>query len=182
MGTVPPPQGSSRFYLPSPTALSRQSSRHDRRPSSMSLTASASLPPSPKSSHYAGGRRHLRSRSSIAALRAVLQDYQIPPEEHQSESDLVSELDLHHAAGFGGRSHGLMSPLDPGNEMMDALVDIHRVLYRGRENMEDDSELDNEEIRRVTERWFEGDCCESFSFRSSTTLYYHVAACLYCPR
>ena len=48
--------------------------------------------------------------------------------------------------------------------MMDALVDIHRVLYRGRENMEDDSELDNEEIRRVTERWFEGDCCESFPF------------------
>lgn len=161
MGTVPPPQGSSRFYLPSPTALSRQSSRHDRRPSSMSLTASASVPPSPKSPLYAGDRRHLRSRSSIAALRAVLQDYQIPPEEHQSESDLVSELDLHHVTG-------LRSPFNPGNEMMDALVDIHRVLYRGRENMEDDSELDKEEIRRVTERWFEGDCGESFSFPSPT--------------
>jgi hypothetical protein len=163
MGPVPPPQGSSRFYLPSPTALSRQSSRHDRRPSSMSLTASASVPPSPESLLQLGDRRHLRSRSSLAALRAVLQDYQIPPEDHPSESDgLVSELDLR----LEGRSLGLMSPFDPGNEMMDALVDIHRVLYRGRENMDDDNELDKEEIRRVTERWFEGDCCESLFFSS----------------
>jgi len=131
----------------------------------MSLSASASGPASPKSSIYAGDRRHLRSRSSLAALRAVLQDYQIPPEDHSSESDLVSELNLHHAAGLEGRSLGLMSPFDPGNEMMDALVDIHRVLYRGRENMEDDNELDKEEIRRVAERWFEGDCCK-FSFSS----------------
>jgi hypothetical protein len=50
--------------------------------------------------------------------------------------------------------------------MMDALVDIHRVLYRGRENMDDDNELDKEEISRVTERWFEGDCCESLFYSS----------------
>jgi hypothetical protein len=126
----------------------------------MSLTASASVPPSPESLLHFGDRRHLRSRSSLAALRAVLQDYQIPPEDHQSESDnFVSDLDLHHAAG-------LQSPFDPGNEMMDALVDIHRVLYRGRENMDDDNELDKKEISRVTERWFEGDCCESLFYSS----------------
>jgi hypothetical protein len=114
-----------------------------------------------------GDRRHLRSRSSLAALRAVLQDYQIPPEDHPSESDdFVSELNLHHVTGLEGRSLGLMSPFDPGNDMMDALVDIHRVLYRGRENMDDDNELDKEEIRRVTERWFEGDCCESLFYSS----------------
>lgn len=124
---------------------------------SLTASASASVPTSPKSSLYAGDRRHLRSRSSLAALRAVLHDYQIPPEDYPSESDLVSELDLHHVTG-------LRSPFDPGNEMMDALVDIHRVLYRGRENMEDDNELDKEEIRRVTERWFEGDCCESLFY------------------
>lgn len=133
----------------------------------MSLTASASVPPSPESLLQLGDRRHLRSRSSLAALRAVLQDYQIPPEDHPSESDgLVSELDLR----LEGRSLGLMSPFDPGNEMMDALVDIHRVLYRGRENMDDDNELDKEEIRRVTERWFEGDCCESLFFSSSSPM------------
>jgi hypothetical protein len=131
----------------------------------MSLTASASVPPSPESLLHIGDRRHLRSRSSLAALRAVLQEYQIPPEDHPSESDLVSELDLR----LEGRSLGLMSPFDPGNEMMDALVDIHRVLYRGRENMEDDNELDKEEIIRVTERWFEGDCCE-FLFLPSLSL------------
>jgi len=66
-----------------------------------------------------------------------------------------------------------MSPFDPGNEMMDALVDIHRVLYRGRENLEDDNELDKEEIRRVTERWFEGDCCKfSFLFPPSPPMPY----------
>jgi hypothetical protein len=113
----------------------------------MSLTASASVPPSPESLLHFGDRR-------------VLQDYQIPPEDHQSESDnFVSDLDLHHAAG-------LQSPFDPGNEMMDALVDIHRVLYRGRENMDDDNELDKKEISRVTERWFEGDCCESLFYSS----------------
>jgi len=137
--------------------------------------ASASVPPSPKSSLYAGDRRHLRSRNSIAALRAVLQDYQIPPEEHQSESDLVSELDLHHVTG-------LRSPFDPGNEMMDALVDIHRVLYRGRENMEDESELDNEEIRRVTERWFEGDCCEFLIFSSLSPLMLYLVLSLHMHR
>jgi hypothetical protein len=55
--------------------------------------------------------------------------------------------------------------------MMDALVEIHRVLYRGREDM--DTEVygqeeartlkwdeQGKEVKRVVERWFEGDCRE----------------------
>jgi len=70
---------------------------------------------------------------------------------------VVSELEL----------DGHYNPTTPdGNEMMDALVDIHRVLYRGRENMDEidmDGDWDVEEIRRVIERWFEGDCSGSSS-------------------
>lgn len=224
--SVPPPAGPSRFYLPSPTALSRQSSRHlDRRASSMSLAASASVsvPTSPRS-HYGHGhghgdrdRRHLRSRSSIAALRAVLQNYQVPPESevdpHQyirhghghghghghisseeGSEELVSELYLDHehdrpATGseraytrsLEGRSIGLRSAFEDGNEMMDALVDIHRVLYRGRENVVDlQEEWNSEDIGRVVDRWFEGDCSEfSFlllSFGSSVPAFFPFAS------
>ncbi|WVQ86174.1 hypothetical protein IAT38_008342 [Cryptococcus sp. DSM 104549] len=50
---------------------------------------------------------------------------------------------------------------------MDALVEIHRILYRGREDMEMLAARGEEmggwedeagEVRRVVERWFEGDC------------------------
>jgi len=183
IGSVPPPQTqtqsrpeqSSRFYLPSPTALSRHSSRHLDRTSSISLSASASasVPTSPRS--YPGIRRHLRSRSSLAALRAALHDYQIPPEtDHYRDNRHGAESSS--GNGIGSGSEEMVSDLEldshynpttsDGNEMMDALVDIHRVLYRGRENMDEidmDGDWDVEEIRRVIERWFEGDCSESFS-------------------
>lgn len=157
----------------------------------MSLSASASVPTSPRS-HHGGDRRHLRSRSSLAALRAALQNYQIPPEaDHDldtqtagsgSGSDgLVSELDLDsqyrdserdHAKLMDGRAI-LRSPFDDGNEMMDALVDIHRVLYRGRENLGEDVNVDwdSEEIKRVTQRWFEGDCGEFLVLLTVSLLY-----------
>lgn len=62
--------------------------------------------------------------------------------------------------------------VDP--EIMDALVDIHRVLYRGREDQLSDNSgswarekrgLEGEmgEVERVVKRWFEGDCGESNS-------------------
>jgi hypothetical protein len=146
----------------------------------------------------------LRSRSSIAALRAVLQNYQVPPESEvdpyqhirhghghisseEGSEELVSELYLdhdhdhdRHATGseraytrsLEGRSMGLRSAFEDGNEMMDALVDIHRVLYRGRENVVDlQEDWDSEDVGRVVDRWFEGDCSEflflPLSFSSS---------------
>lgn len=50
-------------------------------------------------------------------------------------------------------------------EIIDALVDIHRVLYRGREDSlgkkeEEDWVAEMREVSRVVERWFEGDCSE----------------------
>jgi hypothetical protein len=49
------------------------------------------------------------------------------------------------------------------NEMMNALVEIHRVLYRGKEDLEAEGRSlgwaeQEREVKRVVERWFEGDC------------------------
>lgn len=173
--TVPPPipaqtpprsrSPKPSFYLPSPTTttntnpLSRVASRH----------LAISVPTSPHSRH-GHGHGHRRSKSSLSALKSALQTYKIPPDG----SDLVSELDLEDKApgvDYGRREMGLMSPFERpiGHEMMDALVDIHRVLYRGREDRiqgggEDQEgsswEEQGKEVQRVVERWFEGDCRE----------------------
>lgn len=89
-------------------------------------------------------------------------------------SDGVSELDLEgYAHGHErnvrdrvGEGVGSMSPFERPieHEMMDALVDIHRVLYRGREDQRKELqggsswEEQGKEVQRVVERWFEGDC------------------------
>ncbi|WWC60703.1 uncharacterized protein I303_103279 [Kwoniella dejecticola CBS 10117] len=59
--------------------------------------------------------------------------------------------------------HSSISSEDLGNMKMDALVDIHRVLYRGKEDLQVrrielcfKEEL--KQVRRVVERWFESDC------------------------
>jgi hypothetical protein len=50
------------------------------------------------------------------------------------------------------------------NEPLEALVDIHRVLYRGGEDPADTSSPawaeQGREVKRVMEQWFEGDCGE----------------------
>lgn len=49
------------------------------------------------------------------------------------------------------------------DQRMDALVEIHRVLYRGKEDHMGETVPWREqgpEVRRVVERWFETDCCE----------------------
>jgi hypothetical protein len=177
--TVPPPlpaqtpprskSPKSTFYLPSPTTtttttnpLSRVASRH----------LAISVPTSPHSRH---GQGHRRSKSSLSALKSALQTYKIPSDG----SDVVSDLDLEGSGqvDHGRRDLGLMSPFERpiGHEMMDALVDIHRVLYRGREDRvqgEGDGqegsswEEQGKEVQRVVERWFEGDCRESPSVSS----------------
>ncbi|WWC69071.1 uncharacterized protein I206_103007 [Kwoniella pini CBS 10737] len=59
--------------------------------------------------------------------------------------------------------HSSISSDDLGHLKMDALVDIHRVLYRGKEDLQVrrielclKEEL--QQVRRVVERWFESDC------------------------
>ena len=135
------------------------------------------------------------SRASLSALRATLQWYQVPspgsqsphtpprgfhrPHTVQSTSSLdirapdsedLDDLDLREAmegmAGSGelgslgmGPEHGL------GPEKMDALVEIHRVLYRGKEDLEAVGKQlrwaeQGQEVKRVIERWFESDCGE----------------------
>lgn len=167
---TPPRSSKSTFYLPSPTTttntnpLSRVASRH----------LALSVPTSPRSHGQGHGQGHRRSRSSLSALKSALQTYQIPlePSALGSGSDGVSELDLEGYAHGHGRDmrdregEGLMSPFERRieHEMMDALVDIHRVLYRGREDRGQEGqggsswEEQGKEVQRVVERWFEGDC------------------------
>lgn len=51
----------------------------------------------------------------------------------------------------------------PG-QPLDALIDIHRVLYRGSEFEEGEDNAawseHGKEVKRVIEQWFEGDCSE----------------------
>lgn len=76
-------------------------------------------------------------------------------------------LDYEHQEGYRGQEVLLRSPEGFGQEMMDALVEIHRVLYRGREDVQyagnEQLQWDQQgqEVKRVVERWFEGDCSES---------------------
>lgn len=183
----------THFYLPSPAtntdyALSRVTSRHheydSRRTSAAASAFSLSVPASPRSSHL-----HRRSRSSLAGLRNALQTYQVPPDDPdvttpagapishldlQSPRRRVLDYDNDRESGELERPASLRSIYGPGlgQEMMDALVEIHRVLYRGREDLRGvgpDGEWDRElrwdeqgrEVKRVVERWFEGDCRES---------------------
>jgi hypothetical protein len=48
---------------------------------------------------------------------------------------------------------------------MEALIDIHRVLYRGMEDLATPATPawaeQGKEVKRVVEQWFEGDCGES---------------------
>ena len=115
-------------------------------------------------SYMFGPRRP--SRASLAALRSALQEYQVPS-PHTPERRAFTEERM----GLAGRS---MSTLDLksaasaglGLERMHALVEIHRVLYRGREGGAEGWEKQVGEVRRVVERWFEADCGESSRGRS----------------
>ena len=138
----------------------------------------------PSASYSIGPRRP--SRASLAALRSALQEYHVE-EPHTPERrpylfasaegnsrlttdasmrvDMDTELNGLGEVAIAGRS---MSTLDLksaasgalGTERMDALVEIHRVLYRGRLN-DESWESQGAEVKRVIERWFEADCGES---------------------
>lgn len=70
----------------------------------------------------------------------------------------VSTLDLR---ALGSRS--ALEEYASGPERMDALVDIHRVLYRGSDRTHASTfAAQGVEVKRVIERWFEQDCGMSF--------------------
>lgn len=127
-----------QFFLNSTGVSPALQPSYHRDDTGMTLS---SLPSSPSYSRRT-------SRASLAALRTALQHYQISPED-ETRPIFASSSDqpviLNH------------------DERMDALVDIHRVLYRGKEDLDGKALSWNEqgqEVRRVVERWFEADCCE----------------------
>ena len=84
----------------------------------------------------------------------------------------MSTLDLHRKESKGS---GL------GSDMMDALVEIHRVIYRGKQDLEAEGRIlgwneQGKEVRRVVERWFEGDC-GGFTFLTDTSTSYVTDEC-----
>lgn len=139
------------------------------------------------------------SRASLNGLRTALQTYQVPPSEGLTTSphtppyriedgqadapdtlpstDSIPDLSLKSPLNAHlDQSHVGTMGIGLGQEMMDAVVEIHRVLYRGREDVplrqamgESSGPGWNEqekEVKRVVDRWFEGDCGESAWIRS----------------
>ncbi|ORX33392.1 hypothetical protein BD324DRAFT_639939 [Kockovaella imperatae] len=115
----------------------------------------------PSASHSTGLRRP--SRASLIALRTALQEYQVrsphTPEKRVQKQSAYQDM------GDPMQSQS-MSTLDLKNvanalgpETMDALVEIHRVLYKGCRGKDEDAwTVREKEVRRVVERWLEADC------------------------
>ncbi|WWD00988.1 hypothetical protein V866_007926 [Kwoniella sp. B9012] len=176
-----------RFYLPSPSNSSPHTPVHplsrvvSRAQSDTNAVAgsSTSTSTSTSTSKDALYSRRSRSRASISNLRSALELYQIDhgvtspdpsniagtstdtdttrghPHEHQQHQAVFSHED---------DSPSSLSPSSLiGNSKMDALVEIHRVLYRGKEDLQVKrieltlrEEVD--QVKRVVDRWFESDC------------------------
>jgi len=160
MSSSNPPRPQPRYYLP--TAASPSLPSRSRRQST--TTGNVSLPSSPIR----------RSPGSLAALRSALQSYHVP--------DPAEPRTPQRGPRYGASKSSLnLQPEDEGAgsafrpEMMDALVAIHRVLYRGRQDLEYEGRSlgwveKGKEVRRVVERWFEGDCGRSTRASSDSSL------------
>lgn len=145
----PPPS----FYLSS-TGVSPSLIPSDAASASSRSTARMSVSSLPSTPAYSRRPSH----RSLVALRNALQTYQIAsPDRYYSNPDTPS-VDTP-ASPVGNLQRGTR---------MDALVEIHRVLYRGREDQVGEAlpwSVQGMEIRRVFERWFETDCCEFRLYR-----------------
>ena len=156
----PHPRPHPRFYVPTGTAISPSlpSQSHSRRPSAINSRA---IPSSP-----------LLRQPSSAALRSALQGSNRPESRAGSGSQTprfnrsMSTINLQ------------PSPRDVEvrQEQMDAFIEIHRVLYRGRQDVALEDGRGNlglaeqgKDVRRVIERWFEGDCGELLHANPSYT-------------
>ncbi|BEJ12309.1 hypothetical protein CspHIS471_0207690 [Cutaneotrichosporon sp. HIS471] len=172
-----------RFYIPDRSEYSpgpatsgfgrEPLSMHSRMPSSSTLPYSGYSTPYHPESFYGSG-----SRSSIAALRHALHSYHRHalggPLTPQQQISRARQGPAPTATRGGDTSPGEPAELgDPtatlpadlwgrSNEPLEALVDIHRVLYRGGEDPADPSAPawaeQGREVKRVMEQWFEGDC------------------------
>ncbi|WWD09734.1 hypothetical protein V865_007862 [Kwoniella europaea PYCC6329] len=176
-----------RFYLPSPSnssphtpvyPLSRVVSRA-QSDTNAAAGSSASTSTSTSTSKDALYSRRSRSRASISNLRSALELYQIdhgvtsPDPSNFVGRSTDTDTTQGHPHGQSlqqkvfNNDDGSPSSLSPssliGNSKMDALVEIHRVLYRGKEDLQVKrieltlgEEVD--QVKRVVDRWFESDC------------------------
>lgn len=175
-------------YSPAPTSAGyarEPLSMHSRMPSASTLPYSGHSTPYHAESFYGSG-----SRSSIAALRHALQNYHQHAQARQplTPQQQISRPPFHSRAPPGqhgpdsspGEPSGELGdptaslPLDlwgsrVGAEPLEALVDIHRVLYRGGEDPAETSappwSEQGREVKRVMDQWFEGDCGECSAWR-----------------
>lgn len=151
-----------RFYIPdrssySPggsTAPGEHLTLHSRFPS---------LENSGQSTPYREGLYGPSSRASVAALRHALHNYHSYTPRRNPHTP-PHQLSVPRGQCPPPLSQGLdaLVPRDwgVGSEPMEALVDIHRVLYRGNEEIAGSWSEQGREVQRVIDQWFEGDCGE----------------------
>lgn len=172
-------------YSPAPTTAGyprEPLSMHSRIPSSSTMPYSGHSTPYHAESFYGSG-----SRSSIAALRHALHTYHqhaqgqhpLTPQQQISRPPIPRGILSGQGGGIRGGDSSPGEPHDLGdptanlppdlwgrqvNEPLEALIDIHRVLYRGGEDPAETSapawSEQGREVKRVMEQWFEGDCSE----------------------
>jgi hypothetical protein len=123
---------------------------------SSTFLASSQQPQKPTYSR----RESRHSRSSISALASALQSYHVAPDKGSTKSLHTPPLGIWSSEDPTPEDQVGMEKI--GDEMMDAVVEIHRVLYRGREDWAGSGitgwDVEREEVERVVQRWFEGDC------------------------
>nr|XP_018998999.1 uncharacterized protein I203_08458 [Kwoniella mangroviensis CBS 8507]OCF62460.1 hypothetical protein I203_08458 [Kwoniella mangroviensis CBS 8507] len=176
-----------RFYLPSPSnssphtpvyPLSRVVSRaqSDTNAAAGSSTSTSTSTSTTETALYS---RRSRSRASISNLRSALELYQIDHRVTSPDPGNIAgtstDTDTTRGHPHGHQQHQAVlsneddspSSLSPssliGNSKMDALVEIHRVLYRGKEDLqvkriELTLKEEVDQVKRVVDRWFESDC------------------------
>lgn len=171
-----------RFYIPdrstyspggSAAAPGEHLSLHSRFPS---------VSTSGQSTPYRGSIYGQSSRASITALRHALHHYKAyaprdrrryiaEPATPQHQLSRVPRGQCPPPPGDEGGPLGLALALSddaianlPPNlwgtatDPMEAVIDIHRVLYRGSDDISASWSEQGREIQRVVDQWFEGDC------------------------
>lgn len=163
------------------TPLVGGESLHSRHPSINNSMYSGASTPYHRGSFYGSG-----SRTSLAALRHALHHYRTYSENPTTDS-LTPSAQLPSVPrgqcpppppgarpeNYDGtayeQSEASGGPVSWDSDMwripgqpLDALIDIHRVLYRGSEFEEGEDNAawseHGKEVKRVIEQWFEGDC------------------------
>ncbi|WWC89667.1 uncharacterized protein L201_004592 [Kwoniella dendrophila CBS 6074] len=135
---------------------------HHHHPSSSSSTSVSNNTLSPDLGEPSTGIGQVNASSSTAANGLNTQydqTQQQPQSRRHSHSSNTTSTDHTPTQAHSSPT----SSDDLSTSKMDALVEIHRVLYRGKEDLQSKRiELtlkeEAEQVRRVIERWFESDC------------------------